>query len=390
MINTIQLNTKYIFGKDVVTQHLQEELSSRKIKTIMLVYGGGSIKKNGLYQEIINVCKKSKVKVIEHSGIEPNPRDVGIYQASITARKNKVQLIIAAGGGSVIDACKVIGILATNPQYKNAWDYVVNQSKVVKPSIPLFSIVTLAATGSESNAGSVITNAKTHYKRGTNVPSGRPIVAFEDPKYTLTLSWWQTACGIFDIFSHLCESYFDVNQTFEWTKQYILANMRVLVDCAKILKKNNQDYDARANLLWTSSWALNDLNAFHTNGGDWTTHKLEHAVSGLWDVPHGAGLALLTPNYLKYMCKHNKTFIKYCLEIGKDVFKVNTLEQFFKSLISFIKLLGLPQKFTDFDVIKSVSNKDIEWLVNHFCSIMKYPKNGFKFKLAKFVFESVR
>jgi alcohol dehydrogenase YqhD (iron-dependent ADH family) len=120
MINTIQLNTKYIFGKDVVTQHLQEELSSRKIKTIMLVYGGGSIKKNGLYQEIINVCKKSKVKVIEHSGIEPNPRDVGIYQASITARKNKVQLIIAAGGGSVIDACKVIGILATNPQYKNA------------------------------------------------------------------------------------------------------------------------------------------------------------------------------------------------------------------------------------------------------------------------------
>jgi alcohol dehydrogenase YqhD (iron-dependent ADH family) len=185
---SLQIIPKYYFGEAVVNQHLVEELKHHQVKTVLLAYGGGSIKRNGLYDEIVKACKQAKVKLVEHSGIEPNPRDVGIYQAALTCRKYKVDLIIAAGGGSVIDAAKVIGIVATNPQYKDAWSYVMDSTKVTKPSIPLFSIITLAATGSESNAGSVITNAKSHYKMPTGTPSATPLVCFEDPKYTMTLS----------------------------------------------------------------------------------------------------------------------------------------------------------------------------------------------------------
>jgi alcohol dehydrogenase YqhD (iron-dependent ADH family) len=205
----LQIIPKYYFGENIVNEHLAQELKEHSVKTVLLAYGGGSIKHNGLYDEIVKACKQAKVKLIEHSGIEPNPRDIGVYQAALTCRKHKVDLIIAAGGGSVIDAAKVIGIVATNPQYKDAWSYVMNNKRTTKPSIPLFSVITLAATGSESNGGSVITNAKSHYKMPVGTPSAIPLVCFEDPKYTMTLSWWQTACGIFDIFSHLLEQYYD-------------------------------------------------------------------------------------------------------------------------------------------------------------------------------------
>jgi alcohol dehydrogenase YqhD (iron-dependent ADH family) len=188
MSTKFKLQPLYYFGRDVVKDNLHKELKLLKTKTVLLIYGGGSIKKNGLYNEIVGACKKCNVKVIEYPGIEPNPRDINIYRAALIARKNKVDLIIAAGGGSVIDAAKVVGIIATNPQYKNTWDYVLDNSKVKYPSIPLISAVTLAATGSENNDGSVITNAQTKYKMGTATPSATPQICFEDPKFQLTLS----------------------------------------------------------------------------------------------------------------------------------------------------------------------------------------------------------
>lgn len=380
-----KLDAQYYFGKDVVKKYLSIELKTRKIKTILLAYGGGSIKKNGLYNQIIEACKKNNISVIEHYGIEPNPRDIGIYQASLKCRKHKVDLIIAAGGGSVIDASKIIGILATNPQYKDCWSYILDNSKVIHPSIPLFSINTLAATGSENNNASVITNAKTKHKRSNITPSANPIVCFEDPSFQLTLSKWQTACGIFDIFSHLMEQYYDPNVQFEWTKKYIIANMLVTVDCAKKLMKNLNDYDARANLLWTSSMALNGLARIETSGGDWTTHKLEHAISGLWDVEHGAGLALICPTYLKYIDSKNKLFKQYSLEIGREVFGVNSLNKYYEALIKFIKLLGLPAKYTDFKQISNVTNQDLAWLNKHFNEVMPN-----KSDIPKYVFSHIK
>ncbi|MDR0739764.1 MAG: iron-containing alcohol dehydrogenase [Mycoplasmataceae bacterium] len=387
MTTKLKIIPTYYFGKDVVNHHLANELKHHHIKKVLLTYGGGSIKRNNLYNEILAAAKKAKVQVIEHGGIEPNPRDIGIEQAALKCRKNKVNLIIAAGGGSVIDASKIIGILANNPQYKSAWEYILDNSKVTKPSIPLFSITTLAATGSENNAGSVITNSKTHYKQSASTPSATPIVCFEDPKYTMTLSFWQMSCGIFDIFSHLLEQFYDPIMTFDWTKEYILANMRECYKSALKFVKNNNDYDAHSNLLWTSSWSLNGLASFNTTGGDWTTHRLEHAVSGLWDVEHGAGLALITPVYLDVMCKHSKLFRDRSLEVAQNVFGVNTLSAFFIKLKTFIKLLKLPVKFTDFKQIKKVSDQDIAWLVKHFAKNNKSKNSA---KLANTIFNKLR
>jgi alcohol dehydrogenase YqhD (iron-dependent ADH family) len=188
MTTKLQIIPTYYFGKDVVKNNLAKELKQHKVKTAFLPYGGGSIKHNGLYNEIANACKQAKVKLIEFQGIEPNPKDTTMDQATVIGKKYKVDLIIAAGGGSVIDAAKVIGAVITNPQYKKCWDYVEDNSRLTKPSVPIFSIVTLAATGSENNGGSVISNAITKVKKPVQTPSGIPKVCFEDPKFQLTLS----------------------------------------------------------------------------------------------------------------------------------------------------------------------------------------------------------
>jgi alcohol dehydrogenase YqhD (iron-dependent ADH family) len=182
------------------------------------------------------------------------------------------------------------------------------------------------------------------------------------------------------------EQYYDPHKQFEWTKKYIIANMIVTVDCARKLMKNLNDYDARANLLWTSSMALNGLCKFENTGGDWTTHKLEHAISGLWDVEHGAGLALICPTYLKYVNRKNNLFKKYSLEIGKHVFNVNTIDDFYKALLKFIKSIGLPTKYTDFQQIKNVNRQEIQWLCKHVNEILLPNQHD----IAKHVFNNIK
>ena len=360
------LNTKYYFGKNVVNNYLSKEIKNRRFKKIFLLYGGGSIKKNGIYDSLIKSFKKAKVEWIEHFGIKPNPVDIDTYNAALKGRKNKIDLIIAVGGGSVIDEAKVVAALITNTQYKSCWDYVRNRGKIIthKP-IPVFSIVTLAATGSENNYNSVITNSKTNDKWGL-VNSERPIICFEDPTYTYSVNKWQTGSGAFDIFSHLLENYYSINQHFSWTKQYIIGNLKNVLKYAPIVLKHPNNYEARANLLWTSSFSLNGLSAINTDGGDWKVHGLEHAISGRWDVSHGAGLALITPIYIKYMAKKSKKFYQLSLELAKELFNVNTIPAYIKKIEQFIKLLGMPTKYTDFKQINEITPKDLNWLSQAF------------------------
>lgn len=365
MESQLFLNTKYYFGRDCVKHNLSKEINLLRPKCIMLIYGGGSIKTNGIYNTIVQEIKKSRVKFVEHSGVQPNPIDTDTYKATIEGRKNKVDLIIAVGGGSVIDEAKVVSNLITNAQYKNVWKYMDNEGKVNKPAIPIFSIITIAATGSENNNGSVITNTKTHDKWGVG-NQNRPIVCFEDPTYTFSVSKWQTASGSFDIFSHLLEQYYDIKTHFAWTKQFIIANIKILLKFVPIILKNPTDYEARANILWTSSWSLNSLAAFNTSGGDWKVHGLEHALSGRWDISHGAGLALITPVYIKYMCAHNKKFKDLTIELSQALFNNKSVDFFIKEIQKFIKLLKLPTKLTEFKEIKKVTKQDIDWLINAF------------------------
>ena len=364
MAEKLYINTKYYFGKNAIIDNLSKEINNRKVKTLFFLYGSSSIKKNGIYDAIMKELKKTKVKVIEHSGIQPNPLSSDCDKAIAKGKKNKVDLILAVGGGSVIDEAKVVSTCIANPSIKEAWDLLYEEKAPSDKHIPIFSVITIAATGSESNYGAVITNSKTKDKWAVQTPV-RPCVCFEDPTYTFTVSEWQTGSGIFDIFSHLLEQYYDMEYDFAWTKEYIIANMKVLLKFAKTAMKYPLDYRARANILWTSTWALNDLASFNLQG-DWNVHGMEHAISAIYNVSHGAGLALITPTYIEYMCSQHEAFRVMTLELGKELFGVNSVKKFLHHLVAFIKMLKMPTKYSDFKEIGKVGEKEINALCETF------------------------
>lgn len=359
----LKLNTEYIFGEKSI-DYLEEFLLSNKAKKISLLFGGGSIKKNGLYQSIISIAKKINIEIQEISGIQPNPRAVHIVSSSILVREFKPDYIVAAGGGSVIDASKIISVMAQNPHWKKVEDYFNNQSSIKEPCTPIISIITLAGTASENNGGSVITFDEPKFKKSILTPSGVPILAIEDPTYTLTLGKWQTASGSFDCFSHLLEQYFQ-EDLFSWTKEFIFSNMRNVLKYGPIAYEDLKNYEARENLMFTSSMALNGLANFNTKGGDWNVHIIEHAISGRWDVTHGAGLALVTPYYIKYRSDHYPWFKERVISLGKEVLGVSTVEGVLNFITNWIKKLGLPKCWLDFNEITSITDVDIDWLIDH-------------------------
>ena len=364
MTNTsYQLIPKYYFGKGCI-KNLLTELESSKYKRVLILYGGGSIKKNGVYQDVIDVLNQcKKIKYYEFSGIEPNPRDKTIDEAAKFCQKNKIDLILAVGGGSVIDASKVIGVVATNKHIKSSWDLIENHVQAKNDSIPIFSILTLAGTGSENNGGSVVTNWELKIKKNTFNTSAIPKVAFLDPMYTYSLPQWQLSSGIFDCLSHLLEQYYG-QDTFYWSKEMIIANIKTLLASASILIKKPKDYEARANLMWTCAMSLNSTTSFLSTG-DWNVHALEHAISAKWDVTHGAGLALITPTYIKVRSASEKWFKEKTLALGKEIFNTSSVNSFVEKLNQFIKQLKLPMKFSDFSEIKKITKDDIDFIVKH-------------------------
>ncbi len=364
MISKYELKTKFYFGKQSILK-IRDEVIQGKFKKALILYGGGSIKKIGLFDSLVEILKSCNIDFEEYGGITPNPRDTDVYDASKFVRDNNIDLIIAAGGGSVVDASKVIAILANNPQFPDAWSYVMGKGKATRKAIPIFSIITLAGTGSENNAGSVITNEKLQEKFAVFTPSAIPLVTIEDPDYTISVDRWNTASGIFDCFSHLLEQYYG-EKTFDWTKEIIFANLRVLLKHAEKAVRNPMDYDARANILWTTSMSLNGTTSFQSDT-DWTVHSLEHAISGKWDVTHGAGLALITPTYIKLRSEMHSWFKEKTIVLAKEVFGIKSFDEFIDFLNNWIRKIGLPIKWTDFSEIKLeyLTDKNFDDLVNH-------------------------
>ena len=361
-----QLVPKYYFGQNCL-DNLSNEISANKYKRVLLLFGGGSIKKNGAYQQVIDQLNKTKTKIFEFSGIEPNPHHNTINNAAKYARKNKIDLILAVGGGSVVDSSKVIAAMITNKQINDCWDIVTKKIDYQPTKVDIFAVITLAGTASENNNGSVVTNTLTNQKVGVGIKNGVPKISFCDPKFTLTLSNWQTASGIFDCCSHLLEQFYGENN-FLWTDEYCIANLRTLLTSAKQYLTNPNDLTVRSNILWTTSMALNGLASFNINGqstGDWTVHQLEHALSAKYDVTHGAGLALITPTYIKFRCQRDKWFAEKTILLAERLFNVKTLDSFYENLLNIIKSLGLPIKYTDFNEITNINDSDMEWLAEH-------------------------
>lgn len=286
--------TDIYFGKDQI-QNLPA-IIKKYGSNVLMVYGGGSIKKNGIYDTVCDLFEKHGIQFFELSGVEPNPRITTVREGIEICRKNHIDVVLPIGGGSTIDCAKVIAAGVTYE--KDAWDLVL-QPSLIKSVIPVVSILTLSATGSEMDTFAVISNMETNDKIGLSHPDMRPKASILDPTYTYSVNAYQTAAGTADIMSHICEVYFSNIES------YMLDRMAegLLKTCVEFGVKaiqNPNDYEARANLMWTSSWAINNLLTLG-KPVEWSVHPMEHQLSAYYDITHGVGLAILTPHWMEYV-----------------------------------------------------------------------------------------
>jgi hypothetical protein len=292
-----QNKTKVYFGKDQLG-HLGKEIS-RFGKKVLMVYGGGSIKKIGLYDKVMKELEKEGMIVFELGGLEPNPHHTTVNKGAQICKKESVDVLLAVGGGSTIDATKGIAA-AAKYEGDDVWDLVTHKASVSE-TLPIVTVLTLSATGSEMDGGCVISNVETNEKFGYFGPDNHPDVSFLDPSNTFTVSAYQTASGSADIMSHVFDvAYFSKQDEMDMLLRMQEEVLKTVVKYAPVAVKTPDDYEARANLMWASSWALND---FLYDGLSQATvcHAMEHELSAFYDITHGHGLAILTPRWLTYI-----------------------------------------------------------------------------------------
>lgn len=294
--------THMYFGKGQI-KHLPEILKEYG-KNVLLTYGGGSIKKNGIYDKVLEVL--SDFNIIEFSGIEPNPRIGTVRRGAEICRQNKIDVILAVGGGSTIDCSKVIG--AATFYEGDAWDLVKDSSKIGKV-LPIVTILTISATGSEMNKGAVISNPETNEKLGTSSVNMYPKASILDPEYTYTLPAIQTSAGTADIMSHVIENYFKKTEGAFLQDKISEGILKTCIKYCPIALKEPKNYEARSNLMWASSLALNGLCGSGKEGS-WSCHPIEHELSAFYDITHGVGLAIITPRWMRYILS-DKTLDKF-------------------------------------------------------------------------------
>ncbi len=333
--------TKIYFGKTALG-NLSDELKNYG-ENILLIYGKNSVKKSGLYDKVIEILNSASKKVTELSGIKSNPSYSQLLEGARLVRENNVDLILAVGGGSVIDCAKGISVSAycEGDPWQRYW---VNFEDVDNKIVPVASILTMAGTGSEMNGGSVITNEEKMLKNGRVFPSNvNPKFSVLNPEYTYTVPKYQMVSGIFDTMSHLMEQYFSGDD--DNTTDYVLEGvMRSLIHSAHAALKNQQDYEARSNIMWCATIGLNTITGL-SKEQDWEVHMIEHQIGAYTDCAHGAGLAVVSVPYYKYICKYApEKFARFARnvwgvsEADTDAAAALGIEK----LKDFIKELGLP------------------------------------------------
>ena len=332
--------TKVYFGHDAMS-HIHEELP-RWGKNVLLVYGGGSIKESGIYDKVVDEIRKAGVSAYEISGVKPNPELPLAVKGARFCREAGIDLILAVGGGSVIDTAKVI---AGSALYEgDPWELVKSRAQISR-ALPLLAIPTMAATGSEMNSCAVITNPDTHEKLGWTTEALRPKVSFLDPKNTFTVPPAQTAFGSADILSHILEVYLNRAEGFDAMDGFMESMMRSVIRWAPLAMADGANEEARANLLWDSEWAINDL-IDRGHSVSWSCHALEHELSAFYPVPHGLGLAILTPAFMEYVLNEDTAprLARFAVRVmgvkeGKNEMKtarkgIKKLRKFFRKALS--------------------------------------------------------
>ncbi|MED3624542.1 iron-containing alcohol dehydrogenase [Neobacillus thermocopriae] len=340
---------KLIFGKGQLEQ-LKVEIP-RYGKKVLLVYGGGSIKRTGLYDQVIAILNEIGAQVFELAGVEPNPRVSTARKGVDICKREGIEFILAVGGGSVIDCSKLI---AAGAKYDgDPWDIVIKK-EVAKEALPFGTVLTLAATGSEMNAGSVITNWETKEKYGWGSPVTFPKFSILDPVYTFTVPRDQTIYGIVDMMSHVLEHYFHLEENTDFQDRMCESLLLTVMETAPKLLEDLENYEHRKTILYCGTMALNGiLNMGYR--GDWATHNLEHAVSAVYDIPHGGGLAILFPHWMEHTLHVKPERFK---QLAVRVFGVNpegkTAEEVglegIRKLREFWNQIGAPSRLADYDI----------------------------------------
>ena len=295
------ISTRVYFGENVLQGNLTKEIKNYG-NSVLLVYGKDTIKRTGLYDKIIKELQEGNIIVYEYSGIEANPKHTDINNASKICKDNDVDVILAVGGGSVIDSSKVI---SAGKYYEgDVWNLVLKKDEI-KKTMPLITVLTLAAAGSEMNDNAIISNKDTHEKKGLKNSLFLPKVSFLDPTITYSVNKYQTACGSYDILSHIIETYFAKNKGLYMLDTAMEGMMKTVIKYAKIAYNDPNNYEARANLMWSSSWAINGFLRLDKQPNVWVGHLIEHQLSAFYDITHGLGLAILLPKYLRSLLNEN-------------------------------------------------------------------------------------
>lgn len=292
---TYSIPTKIYFGKGQLNS-LGNVISDYG-KKVLLVYGGGSIKKTGVYDIVCSQLKQMKIQIYELSGIEPNPKIDSVRKGIAVCKQESIEAVIAVGGGSVIDAAKFIAAGACVDF--DVWDFISKKSQV-QNVLPVFSVLTISATGSEMDNTAVLNNPETMEKLALIDDKLFPAASFCDPTLTYTVSPYQTACGSADIFSHIIEVYFNRNQDLYMLDTQMEGMLKTVIKYAPVAMAEPDNYDARANLMWTSTWAINGY-IYGCKKAPWSCHPMEHQLSAVYDITHGLGLAILIPHWMEYV-----------------------------------------------------------------------------------------
>lgn len=357
---TFKNATKIIFGRET------EKTVGAEIKEyadkVLFVYGGGSIKKSGLYDKVVKSLNENDIKFVELAGVKPNPRLELVREGIKLCRDNDIKFILSVGGGSAGDTAKAIAVGV--PYEGDVWDFYLGKSKV-KETLPVGIILTLPATGTESSTSSVITNEDGLYKKGLGSELLRPVFSILNPELTVTLPAYQTASGASDIMAHLMERYFTNVTNVDFTDRMIEASLKSIIYNVPIVLEDPNNYDARAEIMWAGTIAHNGLLSTGRIG-DWGSHAIEHELSAIYDIAHGAGLSIIFPAWMKYVYKHNvNKFVQFAVRVWDVDLTFDSPEAIalegIRRMTEFFKKIGLPVTLNDanipYDKIEEMADK---------------------------------
>lgn len=343
--------TRYVFGPEV--ENNVGKLAAEYLgKRILLVYGHGSAERSGLLGRVRQALSDAGVDFKELGGIDPNPTDGSVYEGIKLCRRHKLEATLAIGGGSVIDTAKAIA--GGVPYSGDFWDFWAGKA-VMSQALPVGVVLTIAAAGSEGSGNSVITRAESGEKISLRTNVLRPRFSLLDPTLTETLPPYQTACGITDMMAHIMERYFSNTPDCEVTDRLCEGLLKAIIDTAPRVMSNPSDYQARANIMWAGTLAHNGICGCGRQE-EWSCHAMEHEISALYNVAHGAGLAVVFPAWLKWCAQFNSGKIE---QFGRRVFGVDSAAEAISALQTFYSSIGMPLTFGQL----GVTNPDIPRMV---------------------------